>query len=354
MSQLPLPHHSLKFVDSAEFLSLSPYVKASYLVLERKVADLRCRGRVEGALEKDDCWWTRVLGISRRSRRALESHGLIRIDVAALVLVHYDVEAEVKQTAFLARQRRLAHAGADARWGPPEHSEEIPEEIPERSLELNLRNHSFDAMPSGNAVGQCPVEQIFSESGDPLGSGDQEPVEDGPLWARSVSQRVAPASRPTVANRVLRRRKVGPAPAPPGRARLSARAGHVQRYVKTAATGPEAPRQGGRAGPDFELWYELYRRLTGVPYRRPDALRAWDELGMTAAQRCALWEFTKRRARQYRAARQNPPNPARFLRVVWKLEQIERRRQARGKPSAAADVVADVIKRRENLKGGEP
>jgi len=347
-AQLPLPHHSMKFVDSADFLALSPYAKASYLVLERRVKELRCRGRVEGAMNKPDSWWVRTLGISRRSRRALESTGLIRIDVAALVLVHYDVEEEVKASAFRERQRQLGQAGAAARWGRPEHAEEIPEEIPEEFGDLSERNLSFDAMASGNGQRQWPVEQIFSESRDPLGSGDpQPPSNEGPLCARSDLKRVAPASRPLVANLVLRRRKVGPAPSAPP-ARLSARAGQRRRDVRPPAPGPEASKPGGAAGPSFEVWYERYRRLTGVPFRREVAVRVWAWLGMDAAERRALWEFSEMRARVY-SADFKAPNPARFLRAVWWPELKARRRQARhGGQGAAGDVLAVVL---ENLKG---
>lgn len=349
--QLPLPHHSLQFTESEEFKALPPQTQGRYLMLERSVRKLQCRGRVEGARGWDDQKCIRLLGTSRRVLPWLEKRGLVRWDVDALVLVHYDVEDEVKRSAFLERQHRLACAGAAARWGLGEPGQ-IPGGISRGSLDLNPRDNSFDAMPSGIAVRQCPVEQISSWNADPLeiDSDPPEPAhfeEPAPSAAPSGLKRVAAASRPLVANLVLRRRKVGPAPAAPP-ARLAARAGRSRRELRPPAPGPEAAKRGGAAGPDFKQWYDRYRRLTGVFYLRQDALHEWEHLAMDASERRALWVFTDEKARTY-SPEFKAPNPAEFLRVVWQLELRARRAQVRsGQPVEAGDVLAAVLK---NLKG---
>jgi hypothetical protein len=186
--------------------------------------------------------------------------------------------------------------------------------------------------------------------GDPLGPSEgtqsgQTPSKNSPLWAPSVLKRVAPASPATVAHRVLRGRKVGPAPAAPP-ARLSARTARIQRDVRTAAARPETLKTGGVAGPDFKRWYERYRKVSGNHHRRGQALDVWADLEMSTGERRALMRFTERRWRPPGGLR--PAAPPDFLLRVWLPElQLQRRKLTQGEPSKVGDHLVGLI---QNLK----
>jgi hypothetical protein len=325
-AQLPLPHAAWKFTESAEFLSLPAWTKAAYLVLERAVARLECRGRVEGALDRDDRWWTRVLGISRRSRRALETRGLIRVDGAALVLMHFDVEDEVKRVAWHERRRHWASLGgqARARRYVGEHDEEIREEIHQESLDLSPRNSSVDAVPISSALRQCHVEQISDQERDPLAPSQIPPPQPKPPHL---------SSPPTVHSLVVRRAERSAART--GRARSSPRGSSNDDHVDLKPPSAGAASNAGGAGPDFKMWFDEVHRLTGLPYCRQQAERLWHQLDMSVDERRSLWTFSVEKCRR---RRRKPANAWALLRL-W---QRELRRRRAGPRDGTASTTAEI------------
>jgi hypothetical protein len=354
---------------------LRPHVLGVYSTLLAHVRELHCHGRVVGVRRRRRCskspGWSdhdvrRHLGITRRQFPMLERCGLITwTDAGDLVVVRYHRSSECRDEEEETRRRRQARqAGIKSGESRRDRLKTrhgsnvgvVPDLHEIRDILFNLSAHlarttvrtPLTADPEGGDI------DLLS-GGDSLGPSEgtqsgQTPSKNRPLWAPSVLKRVAPASPATVAHRVLRGRKVGPAPAPPSPARLSARTAPIPRDVRRGPrTRPETLKPGGARGPDFSTWYEQqFRRLGGYGIKREAAKAFWRALGQSPAERRRCWTFTAEQARTWRGGRK-PPNTLAFLQVWQRQLERERVQRTRGEPTAVGadmDTLIGKLKRR--------
>jgi hypothetical protein len=354
------------------------HVLGVYSVLLAHVRELRCRGVVAAVYARrpwrNSRGWSnaevrKYLGIDRRHFKMLRRYGLISWSPGDvdLVVVNYHRSTECRDEEWHDHMRRLGRAGGFKSGKSrrdrlkTDHGSLVDptsEDPSIRDLLLSISAHlgrsggssALDSPPAGGAH-RSPLEggsRSGSSEGTPVPHPPHPPSKKRPLWAPSVLKRVAPASPATVAHRVLRGRKVGPAPAAPP-ARLSARTEPIPRDVRgSPGPRPEALTRGGGRGPTFEGWYDgCFRRLGGNGIKRAAALALWAALDQSPAERRRCWAFTQEQSRRWRGACR-PPNTLAFLQVWHRRLQRERVEQTRNEhPHAAGDLIGVVL---DNLK----
>jgi hypothetical protein len=358
MSQLSLLSPPV-LTERGKALRARPHVRGVYSDLLDHVQLLRCRGVVVGVRRRRRCskspGWSdhdvrRHLGITRRQFPMLERCGLISwTDAGDLVVLQYHRSSQCREEDEDSRRSRQARrAGIKSGEVRRDRSKTrhgsnvgvVPDLHEIRELLFNVSAYlaRTDVRTPLTADPEQGLIDLHS-SGDSLdpseGSGSQTPSKNRPLWAPSVLKRMAPASPATVAHRVLRRRKVGPALVPPGPARLSARTAPIPRDVRRGPRArPETLKPGGARGPDFDTWYEQqFRRLGGYGIKREAAKAFWRALDQSPAERRRCWTFTAQQARTWRGGRK-PPNTLAFLQVWQRQLERERVQRTRGEPTA--------------------
>jgi len=349
--------------------ALPAHVRGVYSQLLDHVRELHCRG-VVAAVHARRPWrnsrgWSntevrKYLGIDRRHFPMLKRYGLIAWSPGDvdLVVVNYHRSSQCRDEEWHEHMRRLGRAGGFKSGKSrrdrlkTDHGSVVDPTSDHPSIRDLLFNISaYLARTGGSSALDSPSGRAdidLHSGGDPLGPSEgtqsgQTPSKNRPLWAPSVLKRVAPASPATVAHRVLRGRKVGPAPAPPSPARLSARTAPIPRDVRgSPRPGPETLKPGGVAGPSYTTWYDRFRRLGGYGIKRETAKAFWRALDQSPAERRRCWTFTAEQARTWRGARK-PPNTLAFLQVWQRQLERERVQRTRGEPTAVGAHMESLI-----------
>lgn len=347
-----------------------------YSRLLAHVGQLRCRGRVPDVRRRrrwsNDGGYSnreslRLLGIDRRQLAGLEAWGLIQWDGDTLVLPHYHRSSEAREEDAADHMRRLAVLGGRASGEARRRRANQHEKG-----ELPGLGSGLDPSRMGGVIREV-VSNVFAHLGLTAGSTALDTLSGAPrssIPARSTASPALPdgtasknaplpsplilkrmAAASAIANRVLRTPEKSAART--GRARSAARAASSDTRQDMRRDRASRATKRGR-GPDFGLWYSLWRRGGGQPYRRQLAGELWARLDMTDDERRALWACTQQLLREHYDDEFRAPNSEAFLDQVWRPALQRRRRDARrAAPTSTADLVAAVVDQIKTRREGQ-